>query len=125
MGERYLIDTNVVIAYLDNSLPEKFALEIEDSGSNISVITRMELLAWRNATPENLHKIQSFIDASFVYNLDEPVILKAIDIRKHYRIKLPDVIIAATAIVHNLKLITRNNSDFEKITDFHLINPFQ
>ena len=38
--------------------------------------------------------------------------------------KLPDAIIAATAINHNLILITRNVADFKKITRLKVLNPY-
>jgi len=39
------------------------------------------------------------------------------------RIKLPDAIIAATALVHNLPLLTRNVADFQAITTLVVLNP--
>lgn len=48
----------------------------------------------------------------------------AIVIRKHFRVKLPDAIIAATALVHDLSLITRNYNDFKKIQSIEILNPF-
>jgi predicted nucleic acid-binding protein len=44
MGKSYLIDTNSVIDYLNNKLPEKANQLIDNHQSKISVITRMELL---------------------------------------------------------------------------------
>jgi len=49
MAGKYLIDTNTVIDYLDNKLPANAAKMLEAEELNVSVITRMELLAWRNA----------------------------------------------------------------------------
>ena len=54
MGKQYLIDTNAAIAYLNNQLPKTTADLIDDDEIKISVITRMELLAWRKATAEQL-----------------------------------------------------------------------
>ena len=51
------------------------------------------------------------------------IIEKTIEIRKSYRIKLPDAIIAATAFVHNLTLLTRNISDYKNIEELSVINP--
>jgi predicted nucleic acid-binding protein len=53
------------------------------------------------------------------------VIAKTIELRKKYRIKLPDAIIAATAIVHELTLITRNTPDFKSINGLKLLSPWQ
>jgi len=123
MEQEYLIDTNTVIDYLDNKLPEAISGLIDSINSHISVITRMELLGWANANDEQIKILQQFVDASVVFNLDEPIILKAIELRKTQKIKLPDAIIAATALVHGFKLITRNVGDFTKIDGLNLVNP--
>ena len=52
MEQGYLMDTNAVIDYLNNRLPAKSSDFIDGITVNISVITRMELLAWKKATPE-------------------------------------------------------------------------
>ena len=49
---------------------------------------------------------------------------KTADIRKKHRIKLPDAIIAATALVYELTLVSRNVSDFRNIEGLELINPW-
>jgi predicted nucleic acid-binding protein len=59
-----------------------------------------------------------------VFNLTEDIILKSIEIRKHYRLKLPDAIIAATAVVNDLILLTRNTSDFEKVAQLRQKDPY-
>lgn len=123
MEQGYLIDTNVVIDYLDNKLPESGSNLFDGITAQISVITRMELLGWANVTAEQIQVLQQFVSASVVYNLDEPVIVKAIELRKAHKIKLPDAIIAATALIYNLSLMTRNVSDFKNIEGLKLINP--
>lgn len=40
------------------------------------------------------------------------------------RIDLSDAIIAATALVYDLTLITRNINDFTKISNLRVINPY-
>jgi len=56
--------------------------------------------------------------------LEEPVILKTIEIRKAYKTKLPDAIVAATALVNEFTIITRNMKDFDKIEGLEVINPY-
>ena len=46
----------------------------------------------------------------------------AIEIRKIHRIKLPDAIIAATAIIYNMTVITRNVFDFKNIDGLTVLN---
>jgi predicted nucleic acid-binding protein len=41
------------------------------------------------------------------------------------RIKVPDAIIAATALEYSLQLVSRNEEDFSQIQDLKLVNPFQ
>jgi len=125
MGQKYLIDTNAAIDYFNNKLPINAYSFIDGIIPQISVISRIEMLAWPNASKQYTRQLQSFIAASIVYGLEEEIIIKAIDIRKSYRVKLPDAIIGATVLVHGLVLITNDISDFDKIKDLQAINPHQ
>jgi len=91
----------------------------------LSVVTRIELLSWRSATKSQLVVLESYINDAKVFDLSEAVIRKTIDIRKEQRVKLPDAIIAATALIHDLTLLTRNTSDFNRITGLEIINPWE
>jgi tRNA(fMet)-specific endonuclease VapC len=124
MGKPYLIDTNAAIAYLNNQLPTTTADLIDNDEIKISVITRMELLAWPKATTEQLQILESFVKDATVIDLKEEIIVKGIEIRRQYPIKLPDVIIASTAIVLNYILVSRNTSDFKNIPGLELLNPW-
>jgi len=67
--------------------------------------------------------LTDFIEASNVFLLTEPIVLKTIEIRKESKIKLPDAIIAATALVHQLPLVSRNTGDFKNVPGLVIINP--
>lgn len=124
MEQRYLTDTNVVIDYLNNKLPDNASDLLDERELEISVITRMELLSWRNAEAQELLVLEDFISSVTRWGLDEPIILRGIEIRKKGRIKLPDAIIAASALVLDLTLMTRNIGDFKNINGLKLINPW-
>ncbi|MGJ3235677.1 type II toxin-antitoxin system VapC family toxin [Marivirga sp.] len=124
MEQGCLIDTNVIIDYLANKLPEAGNLLIYENVPKISVVTRLELLSWPNASEIQMQILDDFIDSSIIYNLDEDVILKTIEIRKNHKIKLPDSIIAANALVNDLTLLSRNVNDFKKIENLEIINPY-
>ena len=64
------------------------------------------------------------MDDAIVLQLSNAIVEKTIEIRKSVRIKLPDAIIAATALVHGYTLLTRNVSDFSNVTGLTVINPF-
>ncbi|MBK8721663.1 MAG: type II toxin-antitoxin system VapC family toxin [Saprospiraceae bacterium] len=122
---QYLIDTNVVIDYLGNKIPSSgldFINIVIDAVPNISVITKIELLGFN--TLEHHYKILSdFINDATVLDLTINVVEASISIRKKYKTKLPDAIIAATALVYDLVLISRNISDFKNIVGLQVIDP--
>jgi predicted nucleic acid-binding protein len=60
-----------------------------------------------------------------VIELEQPIKLKTAELRKAYRIKLPDAIIAATSIVYDLTLLSHNVVDFHKIAHLNLIDPWK
>lgn len=69
--------------------------------------------------------MQNFINETTVIELDKNIKLKTADIRRNYRIKLPDAIIAATAFVYDLSLITHNFKDFEIRNGLKIIDPYR
>ena len=126
MGTGYLIDSNVVIGYLDRTLPPKgmeIVTLIIDETPKISVITKIEVLRY-NTSVDGYKVINDFIIECKVLQLDDSVVEKTIEICKSHKIKLPDAVIAATALVNDLALITRNISDFKNIKDLELLDPW-
>lgn len=124
MGKGYLADTNSVIEYLENKLPEETLVFMDNLEMHLSIISRIELLGWSKITEHQFQQLNGFISASLVYDLSEEIIQNTIKIRKSHRIKLPDAIIAATAITNNLTLITRNTSDFKRFVNLEVLNPW-
>jgi predicted nucleic acid-binding protein len=56
--------------------------------------------------------------------LDEDITKHTIEVRKKYRIKLPDAIVAATALHHGFTLVTNDTADFDRIKGIKLLNPY-
>jgi predicted nucleic acid-binding protein len=129
MGMKYLWDTNTAIYYLQQQFSlsaEKFIDDLlKEESPIISAITEIELLCWKTATEKDLEVLNDFINDSLVIELEQQVKLKTAEIRKTYRIKLPDAIIAATALVYELTLVSRNTEDFKNIPDLKIINPWE
>jgi hypothetical protein len=128
MGIKYLWDTNTAIYYLQQQFPtnaEKFIDDLLKKEQPVfSAITEIELLCWKTATEKDTEVLDDFINDALVLELERPIKLKTADIRKAHRIKLPDAIIAATALVYDLTLLSRNLSDFSGINGLKLINPW-
>jgi predicted nucleic acid-binding protein len=127
MDMKYLLDTNVIIYFLSGSFLNESSLdrldEICRQGQHISIITKLELLGYNFASAKNESLAKEFVARSNVYQIDDPVSEKIISLRKTRRIKLPDAIIGATAIVNNLNLVTTNISDFKGIDGLSVANP--
>ncbi|TFF30374.1 type II toxin-antitoxin system VapC family toxin [Mucilaginibacter psychrotolerans] len=87
----------------------------------MSIINRIEVLGHSSAT----EGLASFIDTAIIHHLSEEIIEQTIALRKIIKIKLPDAIIAATAITHGHRLITRNVRDFKNIAGLEVIDPYQ
>jgi predicted nucleic acid-binding protein len=128
MGLKYIWDTNIVIYYLEQAFrlsgEELIDSIIDNYQPCISIITEIELLCWKSATENDLILLNNFISNSVVYDLDQNVKFKAIEIRKRTGLKLPDAIIAAFTLVNGHVLISRNVSDFHKIPELELLDPF-
>ena len=121
-----MIDTNAVIDYLGKKLPVtsmSFMNSLIDSIPNVSVVTKIEVLGF-NAAGEYYSLLSDFMNDAVIFDLSEEVVNHSISLRKRYKIKLPDVIIAATAISFNLVLITRNIKDFNGIKGLKTVNPW-
>lgn len=117
-GNKFLLDTNAVLYILggDETLSD-FLFEKE---LYISVITEMELLSYKNITAKEKHTIESFLKDFVIVNIDEKLKLNTIEVKKNSNMKLPDSIIAATAITLKLPLIT-SDKQFKTIGDLNLV----
>jgi len=127
MDTNFLIDTNILIYFLNGKIPEiqfNKVNEILKFSFNISTITKIELLGWNKITNENKIIIENFINKSVVIYIDKLIENKAIEIKQLYKIALPDAVIAATSLINNLSLVTRNESDFKIINGLNIYNPF-
>lgn len=106
---KVLLDTNIMIGIL-KAHPPTIALlvteQLEFNNCAISQITRMELLSYPSLEVSEKEVIQSLLANLLVLKLDESVEQEAIAFRRAYNVKLPDAIIAATAKVYRLRLLT-------------------
>ena len=124
---QYLIDTNVVIDYLGQKLPVSgmnFMNAIIDAIPNVSVVTKIEVLGF-NAPDNHYQLLTEFMDDATILELSKRVVDATIEIRKKHKTKLPDAIIAATAVVFDLVVISRNISDFENISGVIVVDPYK
>ncbi len=74
-----------------------------------SVITRCELFAGRAIEEETVHRL---LEPFEELPIDRPVAERAGRLRRAGGLRTPDALIAATALEHQLVLVTRNTRDF-------------
>lgn len=126
MGQRFVVDSNVIIDYAANRFSTTAANFVEDVFNYdflISVAVKIEVLGF-NDVPEKLAAMEEFVDNATVIPLDQAVTKQTIELRRLYKkLKLGDAIIAATALVHQLTLLTRNIDDFKNIDGLNIIDP--
>ncbi len=123
-----VIDSNILIYHLNAALSdagEELLLRLAESDAVTSIITRIELLSWPGHSSDNRIQTEMLLSRFAEQQLNEDIVKHTIDIRCRHRLKLPDSIIAATAIYLNLPLVTRNVNDFKEIKELKLINPFE
>jgi predicted nucleic acid-binding protein len=123
MGAKYLLDTNAVIDFSLLILPGKAHKKLSfiiDTNPQISIINRIELLSFSNVSSQ----IIDFTEEAHIISLDENIVIKTIELRKKYRMKLPDAVVAATALIYNLTLVTHNIIDFKNIKGLLLIDSY-
>jgi len=122
-----VIDTNILIYYLNEQLPEAVKTQVDNailSGCMISIITRIEVLGWQGHTEQSLIAARALLSLFEEISLNSAVADCCIKLRKTYKIKLPDAIIAATAVVQKQAVMSRNEDDFIKISGLKVFNPF-
>ncbi len=124
MSVRCLLDTNVLIDYINESAEPGFVDNVEQAlmaGSVVSVVTTMELLGWRGHDEQSRRDAENLLNGLGEIGLSRPVVEKVIMLRSSMAIKLPDAIIAASALVEGLPLMTCNRDDFKAIPDLLLV----
>ena len=127
MGTDYLIDTNTVIYLLDDKLSavaKTFLTGIVDDVCQLSVISQIELLSWQAPEAQSRVTLETFVRNCRIIDLSAAVVQQTIQLRQAHKMKLPDAVIAATALVNDWTLISRNDSDFRKVQALKYINPF-
>jgi predicted nucleic acid-binding protein len=121
-----LCDSNILIYAADpkDTVCLPYA---ENPNASISSVSRIEILGFpgfNSLTPEDALRLEEIVSSIIEMSVDENIILRAIELRRKKKMSLADAIIAATALVHALPLVTRNTDDFKHIDGLQLINPF-
>ena len=118
-----LLDSNILIYAANQSAPEIEALATA-ADSAVASVTQIEVYGFTGLKPEEEAALDILFRRLTVHPLDTSVIERAIALRQESKMGLADAIIAATALVHGLDLVTRNDGDFKHIAGLRVVNPF-
>ncbi|UZO82087.1 type II toxin-antitoxin system VapC family toxin [Aquimarina sp. ERC-38] len=118
-GNKLLLDTNIILYLLrgDTTLVNI----LEGKQVYISFVTELELYSFKELNAADRSKIDAILEACSIIDINAGVKAKTIEVRRLYKIKLPDSIIAGTALYFKMPLITADK-DFEKIEELNLLN---
>lgn len=117
-----LLDSNAIIYAIKPEFVQLREL-IATHSPSISAISYLEVLGYHRLTEVDLQDFKAFFALLSIIPITQAVIEQAIHLRQQRKISLGDSIIAATAILNKLTLVTANTNDFQWIPDIQLLNP--
>lgn len=117
-GDSIVIDTSLIIN-LFNGVAEVQEL-IVNRNLFVSVISEIEVLSFPNITDSERELLKSFLSECYMVDIESAIKDITIKIRAKFKTKLPDAVIAATAIYFDLPLFTMDKC-FEKIADLQAV----
>ncbi|OAV67302.1 PIN domain protein [Bacteroidales bacterium Barb6XT] len=117
-GIRIMCDTNPLIYLLDGN--KDVAGFLENKQLYVSVITELELFGKRNLSKQDNDIIGALLDSCFVIDLNQEIKQIYKRFKQKYVVKLPDAIIAATAIYLDMPLLTFDQG-FKNIPELQLM----
>lgn len=121
-----VLDSNIVIyaAEPDGGFLDEW---VESPSACLSTVSRIEVLGfprWDALDEGRRARLESLINGMPELALDSRVAERAIELRREKKMSLGDSIIAATALIYQMPLVTRNSDDFKHIAGLQIINPF-
>ena len=117
-GISIVCDTNPLIYLLDGN--RDIAQFLDNKQLYLSVITELELFGKQNLSAYDKELIESLLGNCFIIDIEHEIKCIYRDIKQKYAIKLPDAVIAATALYLDLPLLTFDQ-DFKHVTNLKLM----
>ena len=127
MEVNVLLDTNLLVYHVagDPAVTRFLDGTIARRSFCLSILSVIEFLGWHGHTDDKFLECKELIELATILAVSKEVADKAIELRRAKRIKLADAVIASTALVNNLSLVTTNIRDFKGIPDIQIIHPFR
>ena len=107
-GVNIILDTNLLILLSKGQLSVDQIFEPDTATFSISVVTQMEALGYPFKSKAEEDFVKQLVSLFDVIYIDKAIANQVISLRKKHRIKLPDAIICATALVNQAKLYSND-----------------
>jgi len=118
-----LVDSNILI-YAAQAGYAQLRRFIADYAPAVSAVSYVEVLGYHQLDDEERRYLEEFFRLAQVLPLSQAVLDQAVALRQQRKMSLGDALVAGTALVHRLTLVTRNVGDFQWIQGLSLLNPF-
>jgi predicted nucleic acid-binding protein len=125
--DKVLLDSDILIDHLRRYEPARQYLKRFEAGEAegyLSIITVAELAAGQMRQEAEETKVQHLLTLFTHIDLDYAIAWRGGKIRRHYQTRLADALIAATALMHHLRLATRNLQHFTPIEGLQVEKPY-
>jgi predicted nucleic acid-binding protein len=118
-----LVDSNIVIYAAQPEHGELRQL-IAEKAPAVSAVSYVEVLGYHKLSEGERAYFEAFFGGMQVLPLSQPVLDQAVRLRQIKKMSLGDSLVAGTALIHDLTLVTRNTEDFLGIEGLKVLNPF-
>ncbi|CAN5772716.1 type II toxin-antitoxin system VapC family toxin [soil metagenome] len=117
-GNKFLIDTNIALYLLSGN--KTIANILDGADLYLSFISELELLGYKKITGKEHAILKKFISNCIVIDINNEIKKNVVSIRQESNVKLPDAIIAGTAIFLAIPLLSAD-IDFKKVSGISLV----
>ena len=118
-----LIDSNILIYSGEARFAPTLLPFVTNPANYVSAVSQVEALGFHRITPAQISFFESLFLVLQILPIDRDVIEQAIKVRQVKKVSLGDALIAATALVHGLELVSRNTADSSGIPGLVIVNP--
>ena len=118
-----LLDSNIII-YAAKPEHENLRRLVAEKAPAVSAVSYVEVLGFHRLEEHERRHFEAFFASARILPLSQSVLDEAVRLRQARKMSLGDALVAGTALVHELTLITRNVDDFSRIEGLLILNPF-
>ncbi len=119
-----LVDSNILI-YAAQPAHAPLRHFIAAHAPAVSAVSYVEVLGYHQLDDQDRQYFEAIFRLARVFPLSQAVLDQAVALRQQRKMSLGDALIAGTALIHGLTLVTRNVEDFHWIQGLSLLNPFE